>query len=85
MPYTVYILHSNSSQCYYIGYTADIGRRLEEHNTNQSRYTSRKGPCALVYSETYDLKSDAIRRERFLKKQRNHAFYQRLIDSQRKN
>jgi len=30
--YTVYILHSESADKYYIGYTADIEKRLHLHN-----------------------------------------------------
>ena len=79
MHYTVYILYSASVDRFYIGYTSDIDRRLEEHNSNQSKYTKNKGPWKLMYSETYAEKSEAIKRERFLKAQRNREFYLRLI------
>ena len=80
MHYTVYILYSASVDRFYIGYTSDIDRRLEAHNSNQSKYTKNKGPWELVYRETYPEKSKAIKREQFLKAQRNRGFYLRLIE-----
>ncbi len=79
MQYTVYILYSASVDRFYIGYSSDIDRRLEQHNSNQSEYTKNKGPWQLVYREAYSDKSIAIKRERFLKAQRNREFYLRLI------
>ncbi len=55
--------------------------RLEFHNTGKSTYTSKKLPWKLVYFEKFDDKSEAIKREKFLKKQRNKDFYLRLINS----
>ena len=77
--YYVYILQSEQDASFYIGYTSDIERRLEEHNEGKSRYTSKKTPWQLVYFEKFEEKSDAIKREIFLKRQKSHAFYLRLI------
>jgi len=80
MVYIVYILESEVDHSFYIGYTSDIERRLREHNEGRSRYTSKKRPWRLYYFEEYKLKIDAIRRERFLKRQRNRDFYLSLGD-----
>ena len=79
--YTVYILQSGKDSSLYIGYTSDLGRRIDQHNAGESRYTKSKIPWHVVYTEKFKLKSDAIKRERFLKKQRNSEFYKRLIQS----
>ncbi len=79
MDYYVYILQSCVDHSYYIGYTYNIDQRLFDHNAGKSRYTSKKIPWKLVYSETFSSKKDALLRERFLKKQRNRSFYVRLI------
>ena len=79
MPYFVYILQSDLDQSFYIGYTSDLEKRLEYHNSGKSRYTSRKMPWKLVYQEEYKSKSEAIKRENFLKRQRNSEFYKSLI------
>lgn len=80
MSYIVYILQSESDGTYYIGYTSDLPRRLEEHNSGRTRYSSKKIPWRIVYTEEYKIKSDALKREKFLKKQKNRTFYQRLIE-----
>ncbi|MBN2775589.1 MAG: GIY-YIG nuclease family protein [Prolixibacteraceae bacterium] len=81
--YVVYILRSEKDGSYYIGYTSDLEQWVEYHNTGKSRYTSRKMPWKVVYTEEFTTKSDAIKRERFLKKQRNHSFYEQLIKGQK--
>ena len=83
MVYFVYILQSEADNTYYIGYTTDLERRLEEHNSGLTRYTSKKRPWTLVYVEEFENKTDALKRERFLKKQKNRSFYKRLIEEQK--
>ncbi|MBM3405154.1 MAG: GIY-YIG nuclease family protein, partial [Bacteroidetes bacterium] len=58
-----------------------IERRLEEHNSGETRYTSGKRPWKLVYLEEYQDKSSAIKRELSLKRQKSAIFYQHLIMS----
>jgi putative endonuclease len=79
MPYFVYILQSQVDGSFYIGYTQSLEERVKEHNEGSTRYTKHKRPWILVYFETYDKKGEAIRREIFLKKQKNRQFYQKLI------
>ena len=83
MIFYVYIIRSLKDKSYYIGYTANLENRVWEHNFGSTRYTSHKRPWELVYSEEFENKRDALKRERFLKKQKNRAFYQRLIDNSR--
>ena len=79
MKFTVYILQSDLDQSFYIGYTSNLHQRLEYHNSGKSGYTSREMPWRVVYCEEFETRSDALKRERFLKKQRNRAFYKSLI------
>jgi len=67
MSYFTYILQSEIDQSFYIGYTANIHNRLEEHNNGKSKYTKRKIPWKLVHLETFELKREAIIREKELK------------------
>ena len=83
MSYFVYIIKSLKDNSFYIGSTNDLDRRLSEHNQGLSKYTSAKTPWDLVYSESFGDVTAARKREYFLKKQRNRAFYQKLIDSVR--
>jgi putative endonuclease len=52
---------------FYIGVTSNIEQRIQYHKTGRSPFTRNKGPWDLVYSETYQTKQQALRRERELK------------------
>ena len=75
----VYILESKTDNSFYIGQTNDLHKRLEFHNQGLSKYTSGKRPWRIVYFEEYNTRTEAIKRERFLKQQRNRNFYNSLI------
>ena len=52
----------------YCGYTTDLEKRIEAHNLGKgAKYTARRRPVQLVYSEEFENKSDALKREHFLK------------------
>jgi len=78
MNFVVYILKSKVDGSFYTGYTKNLKRRLEEHNGGKSKYTSKKAPWIIHHFEEFSEKSEAIKRERFLKKQRNSRFYESL-------
>jgi putative endonuclease len=63
----VYVLQSETDQGLYIGYTADLRRRLKQHQAGESRSTSRRRPWGLIYYEAYVDELDARGREKFLK------------------
>jgi len=80
MDYFVYILRSLKDGSFYIGYTSNLDRRLEEHNLGESRYTKKKKPWEIFYFEIFRSKREALKREQFLKKQKNTSFYMKLKD-----
>lgn len=52
----------------YTGWTNDRERRLAAHNSGRgSKYTSSRRPVELVYSEEWETKEQAMRRERQIK------------------
>jgi putative endonuclease len=69
MPYFVYILEC-SDKTYYCGYTVNLDKRLFAHNNskNGSKYTYARRPVKLIYSETFETLSDALKREMKIKK-----------------
>ena len=78
--YHVYIIYNNDHDKFYIGQTNNINRRIIEHNSNTLKYTSKySGEWIVKYTEPFNNRTDAIKRERFLKKQRNKNFYKKLI------
>ena len=83
MNFYTYIAYNTKHDKFYIGQTNNLDRRTVEHNLGVSNYTSKyDGEWKLVYYETFDSRSDAMKRERFLKKQKNKKFYRRICDMQ---
>jgi len=74
----VYIIYSASSDIYYKGVSENYLGRLEQHNNNLSRYTAGKGPWKMVYVEEFVSKTDALVREKMLKRQ-NRKYLEWLI------
>ncbi len=79
MPYFVYVLKSKSHNNFYIGSTKDIEERIKEHNLGKCRYTSGRGPWELIYKEEYNSRSEAMKREKFLKSGKGREFLKSRI------
>jgi len=52
---------------YYKGSCEDIGRRLYSHNSGRVKSTKAGRPWTIHYSETFLIKTEALRREHFFK------------------
>jgi putative endonuclease len=60
----MYILECSDGS-YYVGSTKDLEYRLSEHQAGKgAKYTSRRLPVKLVYSEEYERVVDAYAREK---------------------
>ena len=68
MSYFVYIIRSQIDGTLYKGFTTDYQKRLIEHNNGLSRYTSTKAPWSLIFVQEFPHKTDALKRERQLKR-----------------
>jgi len=76
----VYIIQSTIDNSFYKGFSLNPLQRLEQHNNKESHYTSNKTPSVLVHVEMFDNKTDALKREKVLKKYSNSQI-QNLINS----
>ncbi len=66
--YTVYILYSEKFDKTYTGYTSDLEMRLRSHNEfSKKDWTRSYRPWKLIHTETFQSKSEAIKREKFYK------------------
>ncbi len=67
--YFLYILRC-SDDTLYTGITTDLQRRLAEHNssTKGAKYTRSRRPVALVYTEKFEDRSSASKREYIVKR-----------------
>lgn len=75
----VYVLESELTKRWYIGYTTNINDRLKAHNDGKNTSTSHGGPWKLIYYEAYIEKMDALGREKFLKSGSGHRFLQKQM------
>ena len=64
--YYVYILLLSNKQLY-TGSTGNLEQRLRDHENGKVISTKDRRPLKIIHYETYFLKSDATRREKFLK------------------
>ncbi|MDH5482023.1 MAG: GIY-YIG nuclease family protein [Candidatus Bathyarchaeota archaeon] len=80
MPYYVYIIRCKDGS-FYTGCTADLEARMKLHmNGKGARYTRMHKPKKLVYVERCDSRSEAMRREKTVKKL-NHRQKLQLVKS----
>ncbi|MBC8053310.1 MAG: GIY-YIG nuclease family protein [Sphingobacteriaceae bacterium] len=80
--YTVYILYSTILNKYYVGCTSSLEDRLKKHNTNHAGFTGGKHlDWELKYSEQYDNKSEALKREKGIKRWKSRKMIEGLIGS----
>ena len=65
----IYILTNQHNTTLYVGVTTDLRTRLWEHRTkrNPGSFTARYNLAKLVYYEGFDLVTEAIDREKFIK------------------
>ena len=75
----VYILKSSKDGKYYIGYTADLEKRIEEHNRGKSPSVKNRGPFKLVFKEVFQDRIKAIERERQIKSYKGGEAFRNLL------
>ncbi|NTU59329.1 MAG: GIY-YIG nuclease family protein [Chlorobiaceae bacterium] len=77
--YSLYILHSESADRYYVGISSDPERRRHFHNTIEKGFTSRYRPWSQVFVKEYPSKADAHAAETKVKSWKSRKMIERLI------
>ena len=73
--FMVYVLHSPTYDKIYIGYSSNIEERLRSHNALGTKgWTLKYRPWVLVYTESFETKREALRREKQLKSSRGREW-----------
>jgi putative endonuclease len=89
--YSVYILYSQSADRYYVGHTSDIAARLKSHNCQdgfscEGKFTRKNGPWSIAYlEEGFQTRSDAMMREREIKRWKSRRKIMDLINTSRQS
>ncbi len=82
MKYFVYILEC-ADNTLYTGYTNDIDRRLQAHNSGRgAKYTKTRLPVRLAYCESFYSKQEAMGREWHIKHDMTREEKLKLIKGQ---
>jgi putative endonuclease len=63
MKYFTYILFSAKLNKYYVDSTNEIESRLEKHLSSKKGFTSKAKDWEVKYFETYNSRSEAVKRE----------------------
>lgn len=67
MAWTVYMLECADTSLY-TGITVDLARRLEAHSKGKgAKYTKRRGPFTVVFTELQETRGQALKREAAIK------------------
>ncbi|HEY4501000.1 MAG TPA: GIY-YIG nuclease family protein [Candidatus Paceibacterota bacterium] len=72
--YYVYILQSQKDDSRYVGVTADLKKRLHQHNAGHSTYSTTKRPYKICWYTAFVSKEKAYAFEKYLKSSSGYAF-----------
>ena len=79
--FIVYIIRSENGR-YYIGSTEDVAERVRQHNAKLFKcWTNRFSGWVLVYSEEFTKRTDALKREREIKRMKGGKQFKTLLGS----
>ncbi len=80
--YYIYILHAALADKYYVGYTDNYVRRLQEHNfSEKNTYTSKYRPWVMIALFACGTDAgEAMKMEKFIKQQKSRRFIKTLCD-----
>ena len=81
MPFYTYIIYSASLNQYYIGHSEKLEDRLSRHINSGSKATKKANDWKLVYTESFETRSEAYRREVEIKKMKSRQYIEKLVSS----
>ncbi len=77
--YVVYVLKSLTVNKSYVGITDNLDERLSQHNLGESFYTKRYMPWNVIYTEKFNNREEARKREKYLKSCAGRKFLKNLF------
>jgi putative endonuclease len=77
--YIAYIIKSLKVNRYYIGSTENIERRLSYHNSGKVKSIKAYKPWMIVYTERFETKSEALKREKQIKSYKSGDAFKKLL------
>ena len=78
--YYAYVIESLADASYhYKGHCADLEKRLQEHNQGKTTSNKAYAPFKVVYSEAFNLREEAIKKEKYLKTAEGRRFLKKVL------
>jgi len=78
--FTVYVLYSEKFDKIYIGFTADLQKRLISHNElGKKGWSIKFRPWKVIHIEEFESKEEAMDREKYLKTGVGREFIRSLV------
>ncbi len=77
--FIVYIIYSQRLDRYYIGYTTDMIKRMNEHNSGVSTFTAKATDWILKWSKEFDSRELAMKEEKIIKAKKSRKYIEWLI------
>ena len=74
-----YIIKSLRTGKYYVGSCRDLVQRLKEHNQGKTKSTKSARPWEEIYSEHFQTKQEAYKREQQIKSYKGGNAFKKLI------
>lgn len=74
-----YIIKGLPTGHFYIGSISDLRKRIDRHNKGGSVYTKKYRPFELIWNESYNTRTEAVRREREIKSWKGNNRFRLLI------
>jgi len=78
----VYIIQSKKTKKYYIGTSNNPDLRINKHNRGSTIYTKSGIPWILIKTISCKNKTDALKLEKFIKKQKSKKFIEKIINEE---
>jgi putative endonuclease len=76
------VLYSELFKKIYIGYTSNLEERLKSHNELATKgWTMKFRPWKVIHTEFFEIKSEALRREKRLKTSAGRKWVWQLINN----
>jgi putative endonuclease len=80
--YFVYVLYSLKDHKLYKGSTSHVAKRLLRHNSGGNASTAHRKPFILIHVEQFADKTNALKRELFLKSAEGHLKLKNFLKKQ---
>ena len=81
----VYIIYSPLLDKFYVGYTSDLEKRLLDHNSGISDFTSKTSDWEMKHTESFPDRQLAMKREKEIKKKKSRRYIEWIITKQVKS